>query len=78
MKGTNGKVQDLWSIARSIQKHCKRILSMGYSHPPTKAPETGDPVFRITTPQGRRFEVIVREVSVEEEIESALGHGQAA
>lgn len=69
MKGTNGKVQDLWSIARSIQKHCKRVASMGYSHPPVTH-EVGAS-FRITTAQGRRFEVVVREVSCEEEIEQA-------
>ena len=56
---------DAFGWARSIQKHVKRLKSAGYSHPPILDDEVAS--FRVTT-DGRRFEVIVREISIEEEL----------
>lgn len=55
---------DAFWLARSIQKHVKRLKSAGYSHPPIHNGEGAS--FRVTT-QGRRFEVTVREISIEED-----------
>lgn len=56
---------DAFGLARSIQKHVKRLKSAGYSHPPILDGEVAS--FRVTT-NGRRFEVSVREISIEEEL----------
>lgn len=55
-------------LARSIQKACARLKTLGYS---TGALRAGDAAyFNVTTPQGRYYEVIVREVPVDEQIEN--------
>ena len=63
----NLKEQDALSIARSCQKHLSHLASMGYA---AGALLEGDrAVVSVTTPQGRRFEVAVREISCDEEID---------
>lgn len=62
------KIDAFW-LARSIQKHVKRVKSAGYSHPPIIDDDEAAS-FRVTT-QGRRFEVRVREISLDEELEEA-------
>lgn len=53
-------------LARSIQKACARLKTLGYS---TGALRAGDAAyFNVTTPEGRHFEVIAREVPVDEQI----------
>ena len=56
---------DSFWLARSIQKHVKRLKTAGYSHPPILNGEVAS--FRVTA-DGRRFEVTVREISIGEEL----------
>ena len=66
----NLKEQDALSIARSCQKHLSKLRSMGYA---TGAVVDDDrSIVTVTTPQGRRFEVAVREISCDEEIEQGM------
>lgn len=58
-------INSFW-LARSIQKHVKRLKSAGYSHPPIFNGEGAS--FRVSNHNGDRFEVIVRPVSIEEEL----------
>ncbi|UTC29144.1 hypothetical protein BAMBUS_00610 [Brevundimonas phage vB_BpoS-Bambus] len=62
------KKHDVMSIARSVKKHLSRLTSMGYVAGAVAAGERG--IVTVTT-QGRRFEVAVREISCDEEIDQA-------
>ena len=69
----NLKEQDALSIARSCQKHLSKLRSMGYA---TGAVVEDDrSIVTVTTPQGRRFEIAVREISCAEEIEQNTTFG---
>lgn len=57
---------DAFGLARSIQKHVKRLKSAGYSHPPILDGERAS--FRVGDKTGRRYEVSVREISIDEEL----------
>lgn len=71
----NLKVQDALSIARSCQKHLSHLASMGYA---AGAVVEGDrSIVTVTTPQGRRFEIAVREITCAEEIEKSTAFGVA-
>lgn len=53
-------------LARSLAKACTRLKSLGYA---TGALRVGEAAyFNVTTAQGRYFEVIVREVPVDEQL----------
>lgn len=56
---------DAFGLARSIQKHVKRLKTAGYSHPPILDGEVAS--FRVGDGHGRKYEVTVREISIEEE-----------
>lgn len=71
----NLKVQDALSIARSCQKHLSHLASMGYAAGAQVEGERA--VVIVTTPQGRRFEVAVREIGITEEIEKSTAFGVA-
>ena len=62
------KKQDTLSIARSVYKHLARMASMGYVR---GAVVEGDRALVVVTTQGRRFEIAVREISCDEEIDQA-------
>lgn len=57
---------DAFGLARSIQKHVKRLKSAGYSHPPILDGERAS--FLVGDKTGRRYEVSVREISIDEEL----------
>lgn len=66
----NLKEQDALSIARSCQKHLSKLRSMGYTA--GAMVEDDRSIVTVTTPQGRRFEIAVREISCDEEIEQGM------
>lgn len=53
-------MKDAFQLARSIQKHVKRLKSTGYSHPPIS--EYGEAWFTTILDDGRTLEVRVREI----------------
>jgi hypothetical protein len=54
-----------FQLARSLHKHVKRLKSVGYSHPPICQNDRA--WFRATLHDGRRLEVSVRVITLEEE-----------
>ncbi|USN15925.1 hypothetical protein PAPPERLAPAPP_01830 [Brevundimonas phage vB_BpoS-Papperlapapp] len=66
------KKHDVMSIARSVKKHLSRLTSMGYTAGAVSEGERG--IVKVTTPQGRRFEIAVREISCDEEIMQAQAY----
>lgn len=63
------KQHDVMSIARSVKSGLSRLASIGYVRGALLEGERG--VVVVTTPEGRRYEVAVREISCDEEIEQA-------
>jgi len=59
---------DGWALARSIQKHVRRLKSAGYSHPPIVTDECA--YFDVTT-HGRKYRVTVQERTVDDELREA-------
>lgn len=60
------KKHDVMSIARSVKSGLSRLASIGYVRAALREGERG--IVVVTTPEGRRYEVAVREISCEEEI----------
>jgi hypothetical protein len=63
---------DVFALARSIQKHVARLKSVGYSHPPVHGVGRDEGVFAaftVSDNEGDKVEVIVRELTTDEELE---------
>ena len=58
-----------FTIARMLQRFIVKKKSVGYSHPPILRGKTA--VFNLLDNHGNKFEVSVREISLDEEIVEA-------
>ena len=59
------------TLARMLRKMATTRHSTGYTHPPVMKSED-EWWFKATTPEGRRFKITVKEISVEEELRETL------